>query len=76
VVFVQSRVKADNTVPKQHANGKTMDIYDAKSFEYIGSLYIANEDGAKVRKVMAIDEKMVAVFDSYVNIYETNFLLQ
>lgn len=69
VLCVCSAVKADNESEREFANNAVIDIYKISNGSYVGSFYIPDEKGSKMKDFIIYKDVLVASYKSSLAVY-------
>jgi len=68
-LFINSRLKADNEPYEQFIHNSVIDVYDIKSAEYRGSLYVPVIPGKRMIKFKVFDDRLYAIYEDQLIVY-------
>ncbi|UPK68061.1 hypothetical protein [Chitinophaga filiformis] len=69
LLFIYSGLRADNEMGKIAHKSSPIDVYKINDFKYLGSFYIPNYDGKGIRDMAIYNDKLVALRESEITIY-------
>lgn len=71
-LFVLSGIKSDNEKASAFKNNSVLDIYDTIRGTYIGSIYIPDVKGEKVRSILVRNSLLVALYKTHISTYKVS----
>jgi len=69
LVYVISRLKADNETKSEFAKNQVIDVYDLRSGKYLYSFYIRRYIGNKLNQFLIEDNRLIAIFETFLVSY-------
>ena len=75
LLFVHSALKANNETESQFEQASAIDVYSVSDGRYRFSFYISKYLGKKMKSFRVFGDKLFAIYDHYLVVYQVNFPL-
>lgn len=69
LLYVHSGLRADNESISEFNNNTVIDVYKINNGKYIGSFYIPNVDGNRLKSFLVRNNKLIALYKTNVSIF-------